>query len=87
MAKIQLIKTEFFPLIVIIFAVTFLILCWLLAQFVSWTGVILLFVAFYWICTSKFITIFAKRNAAVTLLNCALLQRWIQLKFITEKKN
>ena len=55
MAKIQLIKTEFFPLIVIIFAVNFLILCGLLAQFVSWTGVILLFVAFYWICTSKFI--------------------------------
>ena len=69
MAKIQLTKTEFFPLIVIIFVVTYLILCWLLAQFVSWTGVILLFVAFYWICSSKFVTIFAKRNAAVTLLN------------------
>ena len=59
MAKDQFIKTlrsEFFPLTVItIFVITFLILCWLLAQFISWTGVILLFVAFYWICTSKFI--------------------------------
>ena len=30
-------------------------------------------------------TIFAKRNAAVVLPNCARFQIWIQLKFMTEK--